>query len=286
MKRIKIYQVDAFAEKAFQGNPAGVCIIRKPLDEKWMQAIALEMNLSETAFAIPLEGTNVKSCSKFQLRWFTPVLEVDLCGHATLAMAKVLFDVCKVETEKIKFYTKSGELIVSRINGGFCLDFPIDFFDQVPVRSELLEVLGSGTIEDCVLSRKLKMLLIRLKSKEEVIALKPDFTRLGNIEKLYSNRDFIVTARSTDEFDFVSRFFAPGFGINEDPVTGSAHTVLAPYWSEILHKKAMKACQVSLRKGILGLEIHGERVFITGNAIVILEGELQWDDLEPHVLKD
>ncbi len=272
LQKIKICQVDAFTDKLFQGNPAGVCITPQSLDDKLMQNIALEMNLSETAFAVPLETPDIETCGNFSLRWFTPVQEVDLCGHATLATTKVLFDVYKAKAEKIRFQTKSGELIVSK-NEGFCLDFPVDLSDHVKKPASLLKSLNVRMAEDYALSRTLKMLLIRLASKEEVAALKPDFGLLAKFEKSYGNHGFIVTAKDT-EFDFVSRFFAPGVGIYEDPVTGSSHTVLAPYWAKILGKKAMKACQVSARRGLLNVELHEDRVYLLGQAIVVLEGDL------------
>mgnify|MGYP000864412562 CR=1 FL=1 len=272
LRKIRIYQVDAFADQLFHGNPAGVCITAQALDDRLMQNIAMEMNLSETAFAVPLETRDVETCSNFSLRWFTPVQEVELCGHATLATAKVLFDICKAKSEKIRFQTQSGELVVSK-RKVFCLDFPADPSHHVKKPASLLKSLGVQTAEDYSLSSSLKMLLIRLESKEEVSCLKPDFRLLAKFEQSYGNQGFIVTARDT-EYDFVSRFFAPGVGINEDPVTGSAHTVLAPYWAEILCKKKMKACQISARQGLLDVELHGDRVYLLGQAIVVLEADL------------
>lgn len=279
-KKIEIYQVDAFTDAPFKGNPAGVCVTQEPLEDKLMQAIALEMNLSETAFAVPSDSGAITECSEFTLRWFTPMQEVDLCGHATLATAKILFDLCHVVCEKIRFQTKTGELIVGRKNAGFCLDFPVDRTNRTAIPDRVLEALKISTAEDCVASRRMRMLLVRLKEKREVIELNPDFTLLAAIEKSYGNHGFIVTAKGDEEFDFVSRFFAPGVGINEDPVTGSAHTVLCPYWSEILGKDRLNACQVSARRGILEVELHGDRVYIIGDAVVVIEGILHMESIQ------
>src|SRR5574341_980942 len=217
---IRIVQVDAFAARPFAGNPAAVCVLERPADPRWMQDVAREMNLSETAFLVPRDG-------EFDLRWFTPAAEVALCGHATLASAKV---------------PPAG----------------------------LIEALGGGAAPLFVGKTRFDYLL-ELASEETIRALKPDFGAL----RALSVRGIIVTARgSSGEFDFVSRFFAPGVGVDEDPVTGSAHCGLTPYWAGRLGKQEMVAYQASPRGGIVRVRLQGDRVILAGQAVTVLRGEL------------
>jgi PhzF family phenazine biosynthesis protein len=257
--RLKLYQIDAFAEKVFEGNPAAVCPLESWLPDGVMQDIASENNLAETAFFVR-EGAG------YRIRWFTPTTEVDLCGHATLASAAVLWDHLGVAAETLAFASRSGPLAVSRRGGLLELDFP----DQAPVPCEppaaLLEAfgLGSGT---CFRSQDYFLLL---GSQEEVVAAKP---RLDSLRRL-DLRGVGITAPGRDH-DFVSRFFAPRFGIDEDPVTGSSFTQLAPLWAARLGKASLRARQVSARGGEVACRVDGGRVFIAGKARTYLVGEIR-----------
>ncbi|MGB5238158.1 MAG: PhzF family phenazine biosynthesis protein [Flavobacteriaceae bacterium] len=257
----KIYQVDAFAQKIFEGNPAAVCIMKLWPGEDWMQNVAMENNLAETAFVVPNNEV-------FEIRWFTPELEVDLCGHATLASAYVLFHHEGVTSDKINFNSlRSGALSVEKsTDGRLILDFPADVVAPVPKDETLIRALGAEPIE--MFKGKTDYLLV-FNRQEEVEAINPDFLLLSKINA----RGVIVTAPGT-EMDFVSRFFAPQSGVNEDPVTGSAHTTLTPYWSGILGKTKMSARQLSKRGGILHCEYLPPRVQIAGKAVLYLIGEI------------
>jgi PhzF family phenazine biosynthesis protein len=259
---ISIYQVDAFTSDPFAGNPAGVCLLEQPAPEAWMQSVAREMNLSETAFIYPIEGG-------FHLRWFTPLVEVALCGHATLATAHILYETGRIGPhDDVSFSTLSGALSACRDEDWIRLDFPAK-----PVEGEfgvdgLAEILG---VQPLFIGKSRFDYLVEVESEQEVRAAKPDFARLKEIPV----RGVIVTSRAEDhEIDFVSRFFAPAVGVNEDPVTGSAHCVLAPYWAEKLDKKEMIAHQVSARGGILRIAARGDRVEISGQAVTVIRGEL------------
>ena len=256
--KIPIYQVDAFTSEVFLGNPAAVCILDSWIDDNLLQSIAAENNLSETAFL-------VRNDDGFDLRWFTPTIEVALCGHATLASAFVLFTCLDWSEKEIRFHTrKSGQLIVGKRNDLLEMDFPSRPVHSIVPPSGLKEALGVtpiavlGSVED---------LLVVLQSEEAVRELQPDFSVLELIEY----RGIIVTSRGSRS-DFVSRFFAPRFGVPEDPVTGSAHCVLVPYWSSELHKKNLHAFQISKRGGELFCAYAGDRVKISGKAVLYLEG--------------
>ncbi len=257
----KIYQVDAFAEKVFEGNPAAVCILDSWPEDDWMQNIAMENNLAETAFLVPKQGI-------YELRWFTPELEVDLCGHATLASAFVLFETGLVTEDHIEFYSpRSGKLLVEKGKDGWLImDFPADNIEPIPEHQELINAVGKSPKESW--KGKTDYLLV-YESEEDIASLKPDFLALNKVEA----RGVIVTAPG-DEVDFVSRFFAPQSGINEDPVTGSAHTSLTPYWSERLGKSELSARQISKRGGQLVCEHQAPRVKIRGKAVLYLVGEI------------
>jgi PhzF family phenazine biosynthesis protein len=256
--KIPIYQVDAFTSEVFSGNPAAVCILDSWLDDNMLQSIAAENNLSETAFL-------VRNDDGFDIRWFTPTIEVALCGHATLASAFVLFTCLDWSEEEIRFHTrKSGQLIVGKRNDLLEMDFPSRPVHSMTPPSGLKEAIGvtpiavMGSVEDW---------LVVLKSESAVRELQPDFSALERLEC----RAIIVTSRGSRS-DFVSRCFAPRFGIPEDPVTGSAHCVLVPYWSNELRKRNLHAFQISKRGGELFCVYAGDRVKISGKAVLYLEG--------------
>jgi len=257
--KIPIYQVDAFTDKIFGGNPAAVCPLEKWIPAAAMQAIAMENNLSETAFF-------VRKGSVFKIRWFTPAIEVDLCGHATLASAHVIFKHLGHAKPQITFLSKSGELKASLKKDLIYLDFPA--YDPIPVGSPpaaLLKGLGKKPKE--VL--KGRDYLAVFKTEADVLALQPDFAELNKLDCL----GIIATAEG-DKSDFVSRFFAPRAGILEDPVTGSAHTLLIPFWAKCFHKKKLYAFQLSKRRGELFCELQGNRVLIGGHARTFLKGTI------------
>ncbi len=261
---MKIYQVDAFTEKPFSGNPAGVCVLNEELEEKLMQNIAREMNLSETAFLVREgEGQNLK----YILRWFTPDSEVDLCGHATLAGAHILWEKGYLGKDReAKFSTKSG-LLTAKMNDGWIeLNFPALPEEKAEPPAELLNALG---IEATYVGKNKFDYLVEVESEEIVTAIKPDFMKILKVPA----RGVIVTGKSR-EYDFVSRFFAPEVGVWEDPVTGSAHCCLGPYWQKKLNKDEFIAYQASERGGILKIRVIGGRVLISGKAVTVLEGEL------------
>jgi PhzF family phenazine biosynthesis protein len=258
----RITQVDAFTAEPFGGNPAAVCVLPEPGDAAWMQQVAQEMNLSETAFLHRQEDG-------FSLRWFTPAVEVDLCGHATLASAHVLWEEGHLAAgEPARFHTRSGLLTATRNDDWVEMDFPATPAILADAPAELVEALGAPVIWA---GRTLWDYLVEVDSDAALRALAPDFTRLARIP----TRGVIVTSRnSASEYDFVSRFFGPAVGVNEDPVTGSAHAALAPYWAERLGKAEMTAYQASARGGVVRVRLNGERVIIGGQAVTTLRGEL------------
>jgi len=257
----KIYQVDAFADRLFSGNPAAVCVLPHWIENELMQNIAMENNLAETAFV-------VKEEDRYHIRWFTPELEVDLCGHATLASAFVLFTYYDITGNSIPFYSgRSGELAVTKeANGYLTLDFPSDTLKEVPMMPELNAALGIAPLQ--IFKGKTDYLLI-YSSQAEIEEMNPNFFLLDAIDA----RGIIVSAPGTD-VDFVSRFFAPRCGVSEDPVTGSAHTSLIPYWAQRLEKSKLVAKQLSARGGTILCEFKGARVNISGKAIPYLIGEI------------
>jgi PhzF family phenazine biosynthesis protein len=257
-----IYIVDAFAERPFQGNPAAICPLDRPADPGWMQRVAAEMNLSETAFTVPNAGG-------FDLRWFTPRVEVDLCGHATLATAHLLWEKGLAPNGRpIQFQTRSGELTCVQAGGRIELDFPAEPDDEVAPLPALAEALGAKPL---YVGRNRFDILAEFPSEEAVRELRPDFAKLEAIPA----RGIIVTARSADpRFDFVSRFFAPTVGVNEDPVCGSAHCCLGPFWSARLKKSDLVGHQISPRGGIVGVRVRGERVVLCGTAVTVVEGRI------------
>jgi PhzF family phenazine biosynthesis protein len=256
---LTIYQVDAFTKEVFKGNPAAVCPLEEWIDEGLMQRIALENNLAETAFF-------VKKGDVYEIRWFTPVAEIDLCGHATLASGFVLFELLKAEDSFVRFHShKSGELTVEKKGDVLVLDFPSRPVAPVEIPDGLIEAIGKEPVEVF----KARDYFLVYETEQDVADIKPDFSALLKIP----THAVIVTAKG-DSADFVSRFFAPEVGIPEDPVTGSAHCNLIPYWAEKLGKTEMFARQISARGGELFCELAGDRVKIGGNAALYLKGEI------------
>lgn len=259
--KIRQFQVDAFASRRFEGNPAAVCPLDSWLDDDLMQAIAAENNLSETAFFVP-------TGDHFSLRWFTPLAEVDLCGHATLASAHVLFEHLGYDKPVITFETRSGQLGIERKNDQLQMNFPAIKALPCAVPALLQKAIGLP-IEALLVADDY---LVVLDSEADLRRLQPDQNLLGQLDK----RGIIVTARG-EEHDFVSRFFAPKLGIPEDPVTGSAHCTLAPYWAEKLNKTRLRARQLSQRGGDIDCEIVVDRVILTGSAVTFMIGEISLD---------
>ncbi len=265
-----IYMVDAFTKSRFGGNPAAVCLVDEPMEEAEMAAIAAEMNVSETAFVERLG-------EEFRLRWFTPKAEVELCGHATLAAAHVLWETGRLElTKEAAFATLSGRLGASRdgTDGSIAMDFPAEPPEPVQAPQELLE--GLGLIPRYV-GRNRMDYIVEVDSEDTVRTLKPDFGLLGKLDA----RGVVVTSRAGDsslsdgrEVDFVSRAFYPGIGVDEDPVTGSAHCALAPYWGRRLRRAELTGYQASARGGLVGMRLQGDRVILSGHAVTVLRGTL------------
>lgn len=259
MQELKLYQVDAFTDELFRGNPAAVVPLDDWLPDEVMQSIGLENNLSETAFfVIEAEG--------YRLRWFTPSIEVELCGHATLASAHVLFTHLGFDRDRIVFHTRSGRLQVARSGPEYVMDFPADRLTAVDGPPALLEGLKRRPVE-VYMGREDYLAVFA--NRSDVTTLAPDFDRLAALD----GRGVIVTAPG-DDVDFVSRAFFPNAGINEDPVTGSAHTTMAPYWAERLGKDALEARQISRRGGRVRCTVKGDRVMLAGRAVTYLEGSI------------
>ncbi len=257
--KLPLFKVDAFAEKLFKGNPAAVVPLDEWLDDELMQAIAMENNLSETAFFVP-------SQLGFEIRWFTPKAEVKLCGHATLASAHVIFEEAGYPKDEISFGSKSGILQVKKSGDLLQLNFPADKVTKVDAPNAIIQALGKLP-KACYKGRTDYLLLYH--SEKEIREMNPNFFSLAKTDA----RGIIVTAPG-DKADFVSRFFAPGVGINEDPVTGSAHTTLTPFWAKKLCKNEFVAHQLSQRGGELICELQDDRVLIAGKAKTYLRGEI------------
>ncbi|WP_304234665.1 PhzF family phenazine biosynthesis protein [Jiulongibacter sediminis] len=257
--KLPIYQADAFTDTVFGGNPAAIVPLKEWISDDLMQKIALENNLSETAYLV--ENNN-----RFHIRWFTPAVEVDLCGHATLAAAHILFEELGYAKDIIFFDSKSGELTVKKDRDLLTLNFPA----TKPIKAEIpYELVDSFNIKPEITLKANEDYFFVFRNETEIRNLDPDFAKLKKVK----SRGIICTAKG-DEVDFVSRFFAPAAGIDEDPVTGSAHTKLAPYWSEILGKQTMNALQISARLGKLECTMKGDRVLISGKAVSYLKGEI------------
>ncbi len=260
--RYALFQVDAFAEAPFTGNPAAVCFLERARSDAWLQNVAQEMNLSETAFLRQLHDG-------FELRWFTPVAEVDLCGHATLASAHVLFEIDRLRPDQVaRFHTRSGELTARRRECGIEIDLPAEPPEPASAPPGLAEALGATPRS---VARNRLDYVVELASEEAVRSLAPDLARIRE----YDAEGVIVTSLSeSPELDFVSRYFAPRFGIDEDPVTGAAHCALGPYWSRRLGRGELSAFQASNRGGRVALRLAGDRVLLTGGAVTVMRGEL------------
>jgi predicted PhzF superfamily epimerase YddE/YHI9 len=259
---LPIVQVDAFTDRPFAGNPAAVCLLSEPAEERWMQAVAAEMNLSETAFLLPEN-------EDYQLRWFTPTMEVDLCGHATLASAHVLWETGALAPDApARFFTRSGPLTAARRGEWIEMDFP----SEVSERCEAPEGLVQGLrAQSRWVSRNRFDYLVEVDSEEVVRELKPDLAVLAAVPV----RGIIVTSQaSSGRFDFISRFFAPAAGIDEDPVTGSAHCCLGPFWGERLGKTELLGYQASARGGTVRVRLASDRVLLGGQAVTVFRGEL------------
>lgn len=259
---LTITQVDAFADRAYAGNPAAVCILPEPRPDGWMQDVAREMNLSETAF-LRLQPHG------WRLRWFTPTKEVDLCGHATLASAHVLWDEGRLEAnEPARFRTASGLLTAQRRDGWIEMNFPA----EAPALAEVpVSVAAALGVEPVWLGKNRLDYIVEIGDEEAVRAITPDLGRLSRLPA----RGVIVTARANGgEYDFVSRYFAPAFGVPEDPVTGSSHCALGPYWAPRLRKRDMVGYQASARGGKVRVTVAGDRVLLSGQAVTVLRGEL------------
>jgi len=258
--RIRMFQVDAFTGKLFGGNPAAVCLLSKEIPDELMQKIAAENNLAETAFLI-------ETGESFSIRWCTPKVEVDLCGHATLASSHVIFNHLNYQKDTIRFTSRSGVLEVRKEQNLLILNFPSDSIQKGCLPTSVTEAMGMDPVE--ILKGKTDYMLV-YENQLQIENLDPDFSRLGKA----TGRGIIATAKG-DDCDFVSRFFAPQVGINEDPVTGSAHTSLIPYWSNRLGKKEINAIQLSERRGHLKCKDLGDRVEIAGEAITYFVGDIE-----------
>ena len=258
--QLRIFQVDAFTDEVFAGNPAAICPLDSWLDDATMQAIAYENNLSETAFFVPADGA-------YDLRWFTPLAEVDLCGHATLASAHVVFHHLRPDADAVAFDTRSGRLDVTRGEDGLTMDFPA--LAAHPVDAPPADLIAGLRAEPVAVFGDMDYLAL-FESEAQVRAMEPDWTALARVD---DRRGVIVTAPG-ETFDFVSRFFSPRMGVPEDPVTGSAHCMLAPFWAERLGKTVLRAYQASARGGMVDCTVAGDRVRLSGRAVQFLEGTI------------
>lgn len=260
---------DAFTDRPFEGNPAAVCVIDGPRGERWMQLVAREMNYSETAFLHREPASDASEGPVYRLRWFTPVAEVDLCGHATLASAHVLWEEGHLAPgERARFHTRSGLLTAAREGDWIWLDFPAEPPAPTPAPADLARALGAAPVW---VGKNRFDYLVEVATEADVRALRPDFGLLAAIPA----RGFIVTSRAAGtEYDFVSRFFGPAVGVNEDPATGSAHCCLAPFWAARLGRDELTGYQASARGGVVRVRNRGDRVEIGGQAVTVLRGEL------------
>ena len=272
VKWAPFYQLDAFTSELFRGNPAAICLMSTELMEKIYLDISREMNLSETAFLMKTDP------GVYRLRWFTPVREVPLCGHATLAAAHLLFNHLGVDEQLLKFDTNAGFLYAENTVDGILMDFPSNPPKPVEPIEDVLNALGVDSWVDFQYSPGNQKLLVRLVSYEDVKSVKPDFGALLGVDNVLGWRGVVITSIGFDDYDFVSRYFAPLMGVNEDPVTGSNHTVLAPYWSRILGKRRLRAYQASRRGGSMIVEDKGDRVHLIGRSILVIKGEIQYND--------
>lgn len=271
MKTLKIYQVDVFTDKYYKGNPAAVCILEDEIEEEHMKSIAAEMNLSETAFVLPIS----KESNIYSLRWFTPEVEVPLCGHGTIGTAKVLYDEMGIDSSQIIFETKSGRLIAKRSENGIGIDMPLDSYEDIIISADFLSSMGIERYIDAKVGKITRKVIIRVDNEEEILNLNPDFNKMKSLKITEDIKGVAITTNNTNKYDFLSRYFNPWAGINEDPVTGSVHTVLANYWGDILNKAEMTAYQASRRGGKLILKMKdNNRLELIGEAVIVLKGEI------------
>jgi len=256
-----LFVVDAFASKPFTGNPAAVCLLGEPAEDAWMQSVAAEMNLSETAFVRPVEDG-------FELRWFTPTTEVELCGHATVASAHVLWETGRLDrTDPARFHTRVRGLLRAERAGDLVeLDFPADPPEPASLPDGLADALGVTTRET---ARARAGYLVEVADEDEVVGVRPDFSRLAGYESV-----IVTSPANRSSADFVSRYFAPRYGIDEDPVTGSAHCALAPYWAARWGRADLVGYQRSARGGVVLVRVAGDRVRLSGHAVTVVRGEL------------
>jgi PhzF family phenazine biosynthesis protein len=274
MNELPLYVVDAFTATPFRGNPASVCLLERELPATVMQAIAAEMNHSETAFAVPLDGPPARA-TLFSLRWFTPEVEVPLCGHATLATAAVILAELGNAAVEVRFETKSGPLSARREGARIALDFPAEDSQPASVARPVLTALGIHEVKAACYARRGRNLLLHLQEERQVRQLAPDFARLRAARGEEPFLGVIVTAAGSEGYDFVSRYFAPWVGIDEDPVTGAAHCALAPYWASLTGKRQMSAYQASRRGGEMIVQMNGQRVNLIGEAVIVSAGRLR-----------
>lgn len=274
LSKIPLFQVDAFTSVPFAGNPAAVCLLEQFPHPETMKKIAMEMNLSETAFVVPANGSASDTADLFNIRWFTPTVEVPLCGHATLAASHILFHEVETPRKEITFESASGPLSAKVSGVGITLDFPINHPQPAIPPAEVLSAMGIEEAMDVQIARQALMLLVRVEDEETLRTLSPDFAAMLRADRGTEKYEGVIVTSLSKDHDFVSRYFGPWEGLNEDPVTGSAHTVLAPYWSRIMGKSAFRAFQASARGGEISLRIAADRVEITGRACVVFKGEL------------
>jgi PhzF family phenazine biosynthesis protein len=265
---IPLFHVDAFTECTFAGNPAAVCLLSSWKEDVWLQAVAREMNLSETAFLVRQPGSQAQLGNQWGLRWFTPKVEVDLCGHATLASAHILWQQGQATGDEIRFSTKCGVLKAARLGNDIELDFPLKPEVAAEAPPGLLEALG---VSAKYVGKNQFDYLVEVESETALRRIAPDFKSLATVPV----RGIIVTSRAADlRFDFVSRFFAPASGVDEDPVTGSAHCCLGDFWRKRLGKNEFTAYQASARGGVVKVRVTSDRAFLAGRAVIVAQGEL------------
>ncbi len=259
---LTIYQVDAFTDRPFSGNPAAVCLLDELREDSWMQNVAREMNLSETAFLRKQE-------EGYNLRWFTPAVEVALCGHATLASAHILWEIGLLDsTDQAVFHTLSGPLMAHRKGKWIEMNFPATKEEEASVPTGLVEALG---VKAKYIGKNKFDYLVEVESEDIVRTVKPD---IGMLQNVHARGVIVTSLADSGEYDFVSRFFAPNAGVNEDPVTGSAHCCLSPFWSGRLGKDELVGYQASARGGVVKVRYAGDRVFLGGQAVTVMRGEL------------
>lgn len=288
-KFVTIFQVDSFTDRPFKGNPAAVCVLDKPLSDFTMQKIAMEMNVSETAFATPAHKAGIVNSERFGIRWFTPVCESTISGHATLAAAKIIYEIFDNKSEALIFHGKSGEVSVARKGAYLQMDYPAAQYKKTELTDYMADALRleQTGIKDCFMeaceSPNPKMLLLRFRDQSAIKMITPDFFELYQVQIAMGYDEVIVTARGDDRYDIVSRTFTPTLGIDEDPVSGAAHTLLTPYWCALLDKKSLIAYQESRRGGEMIAELHDDprgyrdRVLLSGKSVIVMEALINLD---------